>query len=111
MRIPQNISSDPIPNINNMGIICDQEILSNQDILFDRVMLGLRLIKGINHQEINESFNIDFAEKFKKLIWELEKLDLIEKNYNITKLTDKGILLSNEIMLKFFQEINHPIKV
>ena len=104
-------SDDLIENMNNIGIIYDQEILNNQDILFDRVMLGLRLIKGINHQEINKKFNINFAERFKKLISELEKLDLIEKNCNITKLTDKGILLSNEIMLKFFQEICHPIKV
>ena len=72
-------------------------------------MLNLRLIKGIKHKDINKEFNINFSRKFKYLLSELVDLELIEENSKITKLTDKGILLSNEIILKFFQEISKPL--
>ncbi len=95
--------------MSNIGMINDQEILSNNDILFDRIMLSLKLIKGIIHKDINKDFNIDFSNKFNNLLSELTTLELIEDNTEKTKLTDKGILISNEITLKFFQEICNPL--
>ena len=74
-------------------------------------MLNLRLIKGIKHQDIYREFNINFPKKFKHLLSELVDLELIEENTEITKLTDKGILLSNEIIMRFFQEISKPLPI
>ena len=109
--ISRNISQSNnfFKEMSNIGIIHEQEILSSKDILFDRIMLNLRLIKGIKHKDINKEFNINFSRKFKYLLSELVDLELIEENSKITKLTDKGILLSNEIILKFFQEISKPL--
>ena len=110
MRIIHNHpNNNPLLGMSNIGMINDQEILSNNDILFDRIMLSLRLIKGIIHKDINKDFNIDFSNKFNNLLSELTTLDLIEDNTEKTKLTDKGILISNEITLKFFQEICNPL--
>ncbi len=108
---PQNINqtNDFFKKISNIGIIHEQETLTQKDIFFDRVMLNLRLIKGIKHQDIYREFNINFPKKFKHLLSELVDLELIEENTEITKLTDKGILLSNEIIMRFFQEISKPL--
>ncbi|MBM32510.1 MAG: hypothetical protein CL764_06630 [Chloroflexi bacterium] len=110
---PQNINqtNDFFKKISNIGIIHEQETLTQKDIFFDRVMLNLRLIKGIKHQDIYREFNINFPKKFKHLLSELVDLELIEENTEITKLTDKGILLSNEIIMRFFQEISKPLPI
>lgn len=77
-----------------------KEILTNEDKLYEAIILGFRMVLGIDVEKINSKFNIDFEKKYKN---QLEKFkDYIKKNksgnYYLTK---KGFLLSNCILSEF----------
>lgn len=68
--------------------------------LNEYMMLGLRLIEGINIKDVNKKFGVDIIEKYKESLEKLSKLNLIEINENIY-LTDKGLDLANIVWQEF----------
>ena len=68
----------------------------------EKLMLGLRLISGISPSDFQKNHNIDLLRFFSDEIKELKDMELISINKTRLKLTKKGILLSNEVMSKFF---------
>lgn len=87
--------------LNNEDIINEEEILNFEDKIRESIILKLRLIKGINIQEFNQQYKIDFEEKFKDALSKMIKLKLLKKVGNYIRLTKKGILLSNEVFIEF----------
>lgn len=87
----------------NKKPITFSETLSIQDRINEFIIMGIRLNDGVNIEEINKRFNIDFENLYK---YELDKNilnGLVEKNkYNI-KLTSKGRDLSNQVELDFLK--------
>ncbi len=79
----------------------EEEILSKQETMENEIFLALRLNEGINISEINQKYTIDFEQKYKKTTEKYSKLELLEVKNNHCKLTEQGILLSNEIMSEF----------
>lgn len=77
------------------------ETLTLQEKIEEEIFLGLRLIKGIDFNYINQKFNINIYQKYKKEFDKYLNLNLMEKTPNGVKLTTKGILLSNEILCDF----------
>ena len=67
----------------------------------DEIYLALRFQSGIDIKEINKKYNIDFLKKYETIIKKYEKLSLLTVKNNHCKLTEQGILLSNEIMSEF----------
>ena len=67
----------------------------------DEIMLGLRLIKGIDLEFFKAKYKINIEEKYKEVILELEELQLIMIEDGFLKLTEKGFELSNYCILKF----------
>lgn len=79
----------------------EETILSKENILEEEIFLGLRLKKGINIKNINEKFKINFIKNYGKIIKKYSEFNLLEINEDNLKLTEKGILLSNEILCEF----------
>ena len=73
---------------------------TKDDLLQDELIFGLRKTSGISILDIEEKYHINLLDKFPKL---KEKIDLglvtIEQNY--LKLTDKGLLLGNQVFMVF----------
>lgn len=65
------------------------------------IILKLRLTNGIDISEINEKFNINVCEKYKKQIEKMEKLELIECTKEYIRLTKKGLDLANIVWEEF----------
>lgn len=65
------------------------------------IILKLRLTNGIDISEINEKFNINVCEKYKKQIEKMEKLELIECTKECIRLTKKGLDLANIVWEEF----------
>ncbi|MGO3752348.1 MAG: radical SAM family heme chaperone HemW [Peptoniphilaceae bacterium] len=83
--------------------ISNYETLSLTDRINEFTIMGLRLNKGINLSEINNNFNIDFYDYYKREIEKNLKLDLIELKNNNIFLTDLGRDLSNKVELDFIR--------
>jgi oxygen-independent coproporphyrinogen-3 oxidase len=79
----------------------DEHRLNKQEQLEEEIFLGFRKTSGINIKTINQKFDINFKEKYKKT---LEKYDLflIETNEGF-KLNTNGILVSNVILAEFLE--------
>ena len=76
-----------------------EQELSQKEILEEAIFLGFRKMDGINIEEINRKFGINFSEKYSKT---LDKYaDYFVKTQNGYSLTIEGVLLSNEILAEF----------
>lgn len=87
--------------INNPTQKEEKDFIAKEEKLENEIFLALRLQEGINIEDINAKYNIDFEKKYKKIIEKYSQLNLLEIVHNHCKLTEKGILLSNDIMSEF----------
>ena len=79
--------------------IKERIFLSDSDKLSEKMILGLRMTDGINIVKVKQEFGVDPLQKFD--LESLFKYNLIEIKDNNLKLTEKGILLGNEVFEKF----------
>lgn len=76
-----------------------EQTLTEEEILEEAIFLGFRKKTGIDINEINEKFCINFEEKYSKI---LEKYaEYFKKNEPNIALTNNGLLISNEILCNF----------
>lgn len=68
---------------------------------FDTLMLGLRLVRGIEKSEFEERFGRDINFFYKRQIDDLKAQGLLEDDGNRLYCTQKGLDLQNYVMLKF----------
>ncbi len=93
-----------IKYINKDYTHIDETLLSKEDIMFDQIMLNLRLDEGLDINKFNKKFKVDFKEKFKKAIkYNLENKLITIKN-NVVKTTLKGSLLLNSVLEAFLED-------
>lgn len=77
-----------------------EEVLTDEDRLYEAIILGFRMALGVDVKKINSQFNIDFEKKYIKLLEKFKRY--IKKNkYGNYYLTKDGFLLSNCILSEF----------
>ena len=83
------------------------KFLTKQEMLEEKIFLGLRLAEGICTQEINEEFEIDFDKKYDKVLKKYLDSGHIVKTESGYKFSDdknsNGFLLSNLILSEFIE--------
>ncbi len=85
---------------NNLDRIIQEE-MNERELLFEYIMLRLRLTEGLDADEFKRKFNMAFNEKYKRQIKYLTDNKLIEQNGNIVKLTERGMDISNYVFEEF----------
>lgn len=83
----------------------DETFLSKQDIMFDQIMLNLRLDEGLDILKFNKKFNVDFLKLNESALLQCKKYKLITIKNNTLKTTFKGSLLLNDV-LQYFLDTN-----
>lgn len=76
-----------------------EQKLSRQEILEEEIFLGFRKITGININEINKKFEINFENKYSNILQKYS--EFFAKTKFGCALTLDGIMLSNEILAEF----------
>ena len=76
-----------------------EQKLAQNEILEEAIFLGLRKITGIDINEINKQFNINFIQKYSYVLDKYSKYFITTKNG--LALTTEGILISNNIFSEF----------
>ena len=87
--------------INNPLKREEETKLTIQEILEEEIFLALRLKNGIDIENINQKYKINFEQKYQKIIEKYSSLGLLKVENSHCKLTEQGILLSNDIMSEF----------
>ena len=83
------------------SVIIDSEPIDAEEDLFESIILGLRLNKGIQIDLLNERYAIDFETRYKKVLSSLIQDHLIIREGNTIKLTELGRDLANQVFLRF----------
>lgn len=78
--------------------------LSKSNKLEEEIFLGFRKINGININQINKKFNIDFNEKYHEIVSKYISSGHMLRTDEGYKLTLNGILLSNNILSEFIED-------
>ena len=79
----------------------DVERITPEMELEEGIFLGLRLLDGIQLEEFNSRYEIDFMEKYTVAVEELMELGAIEVREGRLRLTESGIDISNYCMARF----------
>jgi oxygen-independent coproporphyrinogen-3 oxidase len=85
--------TSPLPEL-------DEEISPELE-LAETSILGLRLCKGINADDIKSRFGIDILEHYRRQVEEMVDAGLLEQTDRHIRLTRRGRLLSNEVFWRF----------
>jgi len=85
-------------NIFNKTI---EEVLDENALIFEYIMLNLRLTCGLDIVKFKQNFNIDFNNKYEKQIEYLLNNKLLEYCENNIKLTKNGMDISNFVFEEF----------
>ncbi len=85
------------------GKLPEQEstVISRKDAIKETVFLGLRKTEGLDAGEFIEAFGVDLGEASKELVAD----GLLEPHRGRVRLTQKGIVISNAVIIKLFEEM------
>lgn len=86
---------------NNKKPISEVNNLTKKDEIEEAIIMMLRMNEGINIEDFNKRFNIDFEKKYENVINKLINKGLIDKNKNNIFFTQKGREISNSILVEF----------
>jgi len=81
--------------------LAEDHLISPDEALAERMILGLRLVKGLDLQKVSEEFGIDVEKKYKKSLDTLLRKNLIKYEGKVIKLTERGIDLANSVFVEF----------
>ena len=78
-----------------------QEFMDKKDLIFEYIMLRLRLNEGLKFADFTNKFSVDFKETYAEQIEYLTKNDLIEIDDDVVRLTKRGMDISNYVFEQF----------
>ena len=96
-------STDLKEYIENPAVREAEKLMTTRERLEEEIFLGFRRMSGINVDEINTKFGIDFEEKYNSILKKYDGLRLLEKTAEGYKLSPNGILVSNVILAEFLE--------
>jgi oxygen-independent coproporphyrinogen III oxidase len=65
--------------------------------------LGLRLRAGVAWQDLTAAFGSDQVKKFRPVVHDLCRLELVTEEKGVVRLTRRGLLFSNEVFARFLE--------
>jgi oxygen-independent coproporphyrinogen-3 oxidase len=78
-----------------------RERLSDKNIMGETIMMGLRMIDGINLQSFKKRFNTEIQSVFHTAVSKLLNNNLISFNNGYLRLSKKGLLFYNDVAAEF----------
>lgn len=81
--------------------IADCKVLGPQERLEERLFLGLRYRGGVSLAQLSEEFAVDISRQYEGTIQEFCDVGWVEQDGDRLRLTDRGLLFSNEVFAGF----------
>lgn len=85
---------------NSTGLIVEEERLDNEAAFRETVIMGLRMVQGVNLNRLKNRFGIDPCEYYRSELPELQKAGLLRLSSTHLALTAAGMALANTVMAK-----------
>lgn len=85
---------------HNKNVIIHEK-QDNNNMMNEYMILGLRMLKGINIEEFKNKFHVNPIKRYQKELEKMEKANLLELNDKNIMLTKKGIDFANIVWEEF----------
>lgn len=79
------------------------EELNNDEVVFNQIMMSLRLLEGLNVEQVKDRYGIDILEKYHHVIKKYSDLKMLSIKDSKLSCTKKSIKYLNEILIDFMQ--------
>lgn len=79
----------------------EKEVLSEHDMIFEFIIMGMRMNRGISETEFKARFGADIRAMYGELLARFEKGGFIESTGGYIRFTDKGRDVSNSVLCEF----------
>ena len=89
------------PELARSGPLDGYEIIERKLEMAETMLLGLRLLKGVHAADFQARFGVDPCEVYSKEIEELVEQELLKQQYDVLSLTERGLLLGNQVFMRF----------
>ena len=83
------------------GAVAGSERLEMKGVMGETIMMGLRMLKGINLQNFKKRFGVEIQSTFSDVISRVLSNNLIIFDNGNLKLTHKGLLFYNDVSIEF----------
>jgi len=83
--------------------VVQREVIDREDEIFETIMLGLRLIRGIQKTSFFRRFGVQITDLFHDEIKLLKEAGLMEEGEDSVFLTLRGLDLQNTVLLTFMK--------
>lgn len=77
--------------------------LTDEDNLFNNIMMSLRLLEGIEIKRINEQYKVDFESKYQEVIAKYRKLGWLHKTNGRLHCDSQSLRFLNTILIDFLE--------
>ena len=83
---------------NGEDVIEDSEVLSAEASFRETVVMGLRLLKGVDRRRLYDRYGLTVDELYGSIVKELAGKGLLEENEDYLRLTAQGRCFANQVM-------------
>ncbi|CAH2214137.1 radical SAM family heme chaperone HemW [Tepidibacter aestuarii] len=80
------------------------EKLDKQDMIEEKIFMGLRMNEGIDLKKFNKEFEVDFMKMYKTEMESLKNKNLVRLVGSRLCLTNEGIDISNKVFIEFLEK-------
>jgi len=77
--------------------------LSRDEEMDETMMLGMRLLEGVDEEAFRRRFQVGFSEVYQGAIAELKAKELVEEAQGCLRVTERGLLLENRVSAAFLR--------
>jgi oxygen-independent coproporphyrinogen-3 oxidase len=81
--------------------VVEEQELTKADRRAEALFLGMRMMRGVDVREYNESFGVDLRAEHRDELDRFREAGLVEFDGDVVKLTRNGALMSNEVFAAF----------
>jgi len=81
--------------------VADEHLVSRQEAMENFMMLGLRMLHGVDREQFHRQFGLSIHEAFPGVLPRLEKEELLVHDGQYLRLTRRGLLFGNDVFAAF----------
>lgn len=91
--------------------LLDKSAVEVHEAMEDFMMVGLRMLGGVRKADFNEQFGMELDDVFGHVLRRQCSLGLLEASAGGYKLTERGVLLGNEVFGEFLGAVKNTSKI
>ncbi len=109
--MPDRPWKHPADAMQAVGTVANAETMDRRTGISDAMMMGMRLTGGVTNRDFYRRFGVELGAAFAPEIRELAAAGLVVHDSTALRLTQRGMLLGNEVFARFVEASHRAAEV